>query len=81
MIKVSQITGNNVDALRKAMEADPRLTVTLTATTATFPGTAAEALKDLAAAREILAKEYGTRGHPVASLPAVRRKLEAQLPA
>lgn len=46
-------------------------------TVATFPGTPGEALALLDHARALLARDHGTRGHPVASIPAVRRKLIA----
>lgn len=76
--KVTTLTGLNMAALRVAKTHG--LDVELTKTTATFPGTPAEAIKYLDAARDILAREFGTRGHPVASIPAVRRKLQAKLP-
>lgn len=79
--KVTGLTGSNVVALKVAVEkgvldADA---VTITATTATFAGGPATALEALTVARDGLARIFGTRGHPVASIPAVRRKLEAQL--
>ena len=44
--KVTTLTGSNISALKQAQE-EAGLEVTLTKTTATFPGTAAEAYKAL----------------------------------
>lgn len=76
--KVTTLTGLNMAALKCAQ--GHGLKVTLTKTTATFPGTPAEAIKNLDDIRDIMAALFGVRGHPVASIPAVRRKLQAKLP-
>ncbi|QXN74475.1 hypothetical protein SEA_FLOAT294_92 [Gordonia phage Float294] len=52
-------------------------TVDVGTTVATFPGTPGEALALLDIARQALARDHGTRGHPVASIPAVRRRIIA----
>lgn len=75
--KVTGLTFHNIDALTD-MEVRG-LQVTIGKTIATFPGTPAEALEALDVARNKLAQEYGTRGHPVASIPAVRRKIAKQI--
>ncbi|WGH20875.1 hypothetical protein QLT00_gp92 [Gordonia phage Commandaria] len=78
--KVTRLTGLNASALAEAvtrgyLDGDR---VDVGKTTATFrDATAADALALLDAARDMLARDHGTRGHPVASIPAVRRKLVA----
>lgn len=74
--KVTTLTGSNISALKQAQE-EAGLEVTLTKTTATFPGTAAEAYKALDVAGGTLGNKYGRRGHPVQSIHAVLRKLKA----
>ncbi|QZD98934.1 hypothetical protein SEA_ARTI_89 [Gordonia phage Arti] len=80
--KVDRLTRANTLALETAvtrgyLDGDR---VDVGRTVATFrDATAADALALLDAAREALARDHGTRGHPVASLPAVRRKLVALL--
>ncbi|AKJ72422.1 hypothetical protein AU099_gp79 [Gordonia phage GTE8] len=80
--KVDRLTRANTLALEEAitrgyLDGD-RCDVGLTVATF-WDATAADALALLDAAREGLARDHGTRGHPVASLPAVRRKLVALL--
>ncbi|AET09921.1 hypothetical protein GoPhGRU1p80 [Gordonia phage GRU1] len=75
--KVTGLTLANTRALDDAVHYGHLSGVQITRTTATFTGTPAEALKRLDAARNALAATFGTRGHPVASIPAVRRKLVA----
>lgn len=74
-VTVRKLSGSNVDALKRAQ--DVGLEVATTATTATFPGTVRDALEALESATETLAARHGRRGHPVASIHAVRRRLEA----
>ncbi|WNN95759.1 hypothetical protein SEA_FRIBS8_31 [Gordonia phage Fribs8] len=75
--KVTRLTGMNVSALAQAMdEADLKLDF-LSASVAIFPGTPAEAWKALDIAGGKLGNKYGRRGHPVASIHAVLRKLKA----
>ncbi|ATW59110.1 hypothetical protein FDJ13_gp50 [Gordonia phage Gustav] len=76
--KVTQLTGSNVHALQQAVQVGMDVEH-IGATVAIFPGSAADALKSLADAREVLYRQHGGRGHPVQSLAAVRRKLERQL--
>lgn len=73
--KITGLTASNIDALAQA-QATGLLDVELGKTIAVFPKRSDIALEQLAAARDALAVTFGTRGHPVASLPAVRRKLE-----
>lgn len=68
--KVTGLTASNVAALREALQEPEFYLAALTKTTATFYGTPAEALAQLAG--------FGSRGHPVAALQAVRRKLETE---
>ncbi|UTN93338.1 hypothetical protein SEA_WIDOW_46 [Gordonia phage Widow] len=83
--KVSSLTPSNVSALQLAAEAtgaDTDGRVQLTATTATYDGTATDALGWLEHARSVLVRGgYGQNRHPVRSLAAVRRKLEAEVQA
>ena len=74
--KVTTLTGSNIAALEQAQR-EVGLEVTLTATTATFPGTPAEAYKAVDVAGGTLGNKYGRRGHPVQSIHAVLRKLKA----
>lgn len=75
--KVTRLTGMNVSALAQAMdEADLKLDF-LSASVAIFPGTPTEAWKALDIAGGKLGNKYGRRGHPVASIHAVLRKLKA----
>ncbi|UTN91453.1 hypothetical protein SEA_OUTIS_90 [Gordonia phage Outis] len=78
LFTVRRLTGDNVKALREARDAGQLTGVQdIGATTATFYGnTAADVIVRLDIARERLASVWGTRGHPVASIPAVRRKLD-----
>ena len=65
-------------ALREDLQEPEFYMEALTKTTATFYGTPAEALAQLADVRETMVWRFGSRGHPVQSLQAVRRKLERQ---
>ena len=76
--KVTSLTDSNVAALREALKEPEFYMEALTKTTATFYGTPAEALAQLADVRATMVWRFGSRGHPVASLPAVRRKLETE---
>ena len=76
--KVRGLTASNVAALREALKEPEFYMEVLLGTTATFYGTPAEALAQLADVRETMVWRFGSRGHPVASLPAVRRKLETE---
>lgn len=81
--KVRGLTGLNVAAVRIAAEAlgdDTAGTLDgLTATTFTYPGTAADAIAWLDNGRQALvAGGYRQTGHPVRSLAAVRRKFAQQ---
>jgi len=77
--KVTQLTGSNVHALQQAAQVGMAVEH-IGATVAIFPGSAAEALKDLADAREVLYRQHGRARLPeIQSLAAVRRKLERQL--
>jgi hypothetical protein len=71
-VKITGLSKLNVAALRETYVEG---TVELTATTATFPGTAQEALTFLNA----LILTLPGRAHPKASLHAVARKLRAQV--
>ncbi|AET09827.1 hypothetical protein [Gordonia phage GTE5] len=75
--KVTGLTRANVLALDDAVHYGHLAGVATTRTTATFHGGPAEALARLDAARIALSACFSTRGHPVASLSAVRRKLVA----
>lgn len=79
--KVTSLTGMNVAALQVAAEAtgaDTDGRITITATTATYDGTPADALGWLDHAREVLLRGgYKASRHPVRSLAAVRRKFIA----
>ncbi|QAY17436.1 hypothetical protein SEA_IDYN_88 [Gordonia phage IDyn] len=75
--KITKLTAANVRALREAVQHGFLSGVETGETVATFVGTPADALARLDAARDGLASLFGTRGHPVASIPAVRRKLIA----
>lgn len=73
--KIVKLTALNVEALNLI---GPKVTALLetTKTTATFVGlTAYEALGIVGRMQDVAAAEYGTTGHPTASLNAVRRKL------
>lgn len=73
--KIVKLTALNVEALNLI---GPKVSALLetTKTTATFVGvTAYEALGIVGRMQDVAAAEYGTTGHPTASLNAVRRKL------
>lgn len=71
-VKITGLSKLNVRALRETLtDAD----VQLTATTATFPGTAAGALEMVT---YVISRLPG-HAHPKASLHAVARKLQAQV--
>ncbi|QDF19197.1 hypothetical protein KNU64_gp93 [Gordonia Phage Lollipop1437] len=76
--KLARLTRANTLALAEAVTRGylPD-TVDVGTTVATFPGTPGEALALLDIARQALARDHGTRGHPVASIPAVRRRIIA----
>ncbi|QRI45332.1 hypothetical protein SEA_ENNEA_98 [Gordonia phage Ennea] len=76
--KLARLTRANTLALAEALTRGylPD-TVDVGTTVATFPGRPGEALALLDHARGLLAADHGTRGHPVASIPAVRRKIIA----
>ncbi|QXN73392.1 hypothetical protein SEA_BONUM_87 [Gordonia phage Bonum] len=78
LFTVRRLSALNVRALREAEDAGYLTGVqSLGATVATFYGnTPADVIARLDIARDRLAAVWGTRGHPVASLPAVRRKLD-----
>lgn len=73
--RVSKLTGMNQQALSEHREAAG--IVELGATYAVFAGTPEEASARLDALIEQLGATHGRRGHPVASLHAVARKLRA----
>lgn len=74
--KITGLTGLNIAALQQAID-EHHLSpeVHLTKTTATFPTDAASAHTDLLVAKSALTEKHGGRGHPVASIHAVIRKL------
>src|ERR1700761_9204609 len=76
-VKLTRLTGSNVDALRMMRESDvlPAGTV-LTDTTATFEGTATLALTRMEAGMRAIGEQYGRKSHPYSSLHAVIRKLK-----
>ncbi|QAU07331.1 hypothetical protein SEA_NOSILAM_90 [Gordonia phage NosilaM] len=78
LFTVRRLSALNVRALREARDAGQLTGVQdITPTMVTFYGnTPADVIVRLDIARDRLASVWGTRGHPVASLPAVRRKLD-----
>ena len=77
--KVTALTASNVSALRQAAEEVGLDLKEVTKTTAVFVGGPTAATKNLTAAIDALGARYGRRGHPVQSLQAVRRKLQAKI--
>lgn len=75
--KIVKLTPSNIEALARMVEYTDTDRVTLTKTTATFAGTAAEALEIVAWFQRAATAEFGATGYPNASLHAVRRKVEA----
>jgi hypothetical protein len=86
--KITGLTRSNVNALAEACDLGSPLdgspfNVYLTATTAEFVGGASEALSASLAITWLdeAMRQMPTKGHPRASLHAVRRKLAALVPA
>lgn len=75
--KIVKLTAANIEALTRMVEYTATDQVTLTKTTATFAGTAREALETVAWFQRAATAEWGGKAHPNASLHAVRRKVEA----
>lgn len=75
--KVKTLTPSNVQALTEARDAGlVRSDTIITATTATFQCSAADAAEDLRAAKMVLGQGGRGNEHPAKSLSAVIRKLE-----
>lgn len=79
--QIRNLTPSNVDALTKAHNefTDANMgdgyKITITKTTATFPGTPRDALHIMRVLMVLLADQYGTVGHPYKSMHALVRKL------
>jgi len=75
--KIVKLTSANYDAMVRMIEFTDTDQVTMTKTTATFAGTAREALETVAWFQRAATAEWGGKAFPNASLHAVRRKVEA----
>lgn len=73
-VKITKLTRDNVRALRECLSPEDAAKVTLTATTAAFNMSAAEAVSLV---RRVQGQQQDHTGHPYASLHAVVRKLGA----
>ena len=76
--KVTALTASNSAALAVAVEEAGLVLAHLGKTTATFYGSPSEAWKMMDRAGGTLGNKYGRRGHPVASIHAVLRKLKTE---